>query len=97
MSKPYPLPIRFAFSASYHQVPGAPEERRGFVSGRECELERGDDGAYHCTVVCGELTLAQVVAIRDYMAPVLIDLRLVPRGMSRLGVHVVFRAASGSR
>ena len=35
LSKPYPLPIRFAFSASYHQVPGAPDAKRGFTAGRE--------------------------------------------------------------
>ena len=35
VSKPYPRPIRFAFSASYHQVPGAPEAKRGLVAGRE--------------------------------------------------------------
>jgi len=61
------------------------------VSGRECELERDAAGNYLYTVVCGELALGEVLAIRDYMAPLLIELRLMPRGMSRLGVHIVFR------
>jgi hypothetical protein len=31
---PYSRPIRFAFSASYHQVPGAPRSYFGGLAGR---------------------------------------------------------------
>jgi hypothetical protein len=67
-----------------------------FVSGRECELERDEQGRYRYTVVCGELTLQEVLTIRDYMRPLLVELRLQPRGMSRLGVHLVFRPDAGA-
>lgn len=61
------------------------------VGGREVELERDAGGHYEYTVVCGELGLADVLAVRDYLEPLLVELRLVPRGMSRLGLQVVFR------
>jgi hypothetical protein len=69
-----------------------------FVAGRECELEIDPDGRYRYTVVCGGLGLGDVLAVRDYMQPVLVDLRLIPRGMSRIGLEVVFRrpAAGGA-
>jgi len=64
----------------------------GFVAGRECELERDENGNYRYTVVCGELSLDQLLEIRAYMAPILVELRVIPRGMSRLGVYLVFRS-----
>lgn len=67
------------------------------VDATECELEKSVEGYYRYTVVCGSLTLPQLEAVRDYMRPLLIGIQALPRGMSRLGLEVVFRLPNSER
>lgn len=61
-----------------------------FVNAEECELELDESGHYRYTVTCGELTLEDIQAVRDHMGTLLARLKLLPRGMSRLALEVVF-------
>ncbi len=64
-----------------------------FVDAEECSLELDAAGNYQFTVACGELCLQKLISIRDYMSPLFVSLKVLPRGMSRLGLEVVFRRA----
>ena len=68
-----------------------------FVGAEECKLELDEAGNYRYTVFCGELDLGRVLAVRDYMGGLLVGLKLVPSGMSRLGLEVVFRKEAAAR
>ena len=57
----------------------------------ECELEI-KSGNHQLVLVCGEISLEKIHEIRDYVDPLLVQLTIVPRGMSRLGLQVIFRA-----
>ena len=65
------------------------------VDAGECELEITKSGNYQLVLVCGELSLEKIHEIRDYVGRLLVRLTIVPRGMSRLGLQVIFRAGSG--
>ena len=65
------------------------------VDAGECELEITESGTYQLVLVCGELSLEKIHEIRDYVGRLLVRLTIVPRGMSRLGLQVIFRAGSG--
>jgi hypothetical protein len=60
------------------------------VDAGECELEIDESGNHRLTLVCGELSLEKIYEIRDYVGPLLVRLTIIPRGMSRLGLQVVF-------
>jgi hypothetical protein len=60
------------------------------VDADECELEIDESGNHRLTLVCGELSLEKIHEIRDYVGPLLVRLTIIPRGMSRLGLQVVF-------
>jgi hypothetical protein len=62
-----------------------------FVDASECELDRTDQGDYRYLVVCGSLSLVEMHTVRDYLGALLVDMKIVPRGMSRLGLEVVFK------
>ncbi len=62
-----------------------------FVDAEECELEMDDSGNYRFTVLCGELRLEKLLFVRDFMNRTFVSLSIQPRGMSRLGLEVVFR------
>jgi hypothetical protein len=62
-----------------------------FVDAEECELELDNGGNYRFTVLCGELGLEKLLSICDFMNRTFVSLRIQPRGMSRLGLEVVFR------
>jgi hypothetical protein len=64
-----------------------------FLDAGECELELDQDGNYRYTVVCGELTLDRIHSVCGYMGCLLCSIRILPRGMSRLGLEVTFRRA----
>ena len=68
-----------------------------FLAAEECELETDEAGNYRYTVFCGELDLGRVMAVRDYMGSLLVDLKVVPSGMSRLALQVVFRKETAAR
>src|SRR5262249_51696143 len=61
------------------------------VDARECELEINRSGNHQLVLVCGEISLEKIYQIRDYVGPLLVQLTIVPRGMSRLGLQVTFR------
>ena len=61
------------------------------VDAEECELELDVAGNYRYTVVCAALSLERLHSIRDYMNYLFVELNVLPRGMSRLGLEVVFR------
>jgi hypothetical protein len=65
-----------------------------FVHAEECELELDEEGDYRYTVVCGELNLESLHAVRDYLTPFIIGMKVLPRGMARLALEVVFRRES---
>ncbi|MBI4472720.1 MAG: hypothetical protein HY646_08635 [Acidobacteria bacterium] len=67
------------------------------VDATECELERSVEGYCQYTVVCSALALPQLEAVRDYMRPLLISIHVLPRGMSRVGLEVVFRPPDSER
>jgi hypothetical protein len=60
------------------------------VDAGECELEIDESGNHRLTLVCGELSLEKIYEIRDYVGALLVQLTIIPRGMSRLGLQVVF-------
>ncbi len=62
-----------------------------FVDAEECELDLEESGNYQFTVVCGRLTLEMLLAVREYFAPVFFGLRVLPRGLERLALEVVFK------
>jgi len=62
-----------------------------FVDAEECELELDVAGNYRYTVVCAALSLERLHSIREYMNYLFVELNVLPRGMSRLGLEVVFR------
>jgi hypothetical protein len=62
-----------------------------FLDAGECDLEIDEAGHYRATIICGELDLPRVLAVRDSLAGDLVSLRMLPRGMSRLGLEIVFR------
>ncbi len=62
-----------------------------FLDASECELERDRSGNYRYTVVSEELDLDRIHRVRDYMQPVFISLKILPRGMNRLGLELIFR------
>jgi len=61
------------------------------VDGVECELELEDVKTYRCTVVCAGLNLSQLLEIHAYMSPLITTLSLVPRGMHRIGLELIFQ------
>jgi len=61
------------------------------VDAEECELDLEESGNYQFTVVCGRLTLEMLLAVREYFAPVFFGLRVLPRGLERLALEVVFK------
>jgi len=69
----------------------------GFLDAGECELETDEVGNYRATIICGELDLGRVLAVRDSLEESLVSLRMLPRGMSRLGLEIVFRKLPASR
>ena len=56
-----------------------------------CELELEASGNYQYTALCGSFTLDQVLEVQDYMRDLLVQLTVVPRGMSRVGLQITFR------
>src|SRR5262245_37947855 len=56
----------------------------------ECELGMDESARHGLGLVCGELSLESVYGIRDYVGPLLVRLTIIPRGMGRLGLQVVF-------
>ena len=62
-----------------------------FVDAEECELELDNSGNYRFTVLCGEVRLEKLLSIRDFMNRTFVSLSIQPRGMSRLGLELVFR------
>ena len=62
-----------------------------YVSAEECELGWDESKNYHYIVVCGELSLEQIITIREYFGELFVRLKVLPRGMSRLALELVFR------
>jgi hypothetical protein len=67
-----------------------------FLDARECELELDEDLNYRYTVICAELSRERIHAVCSYMGTLLRKLRIVPRGMSRLGLELTFVRTCGS-
>ncbi len=64
-----------------------------YLEAEGCELEVEGMGQYRYTAVCGNLSLDQIHGVQAYMRDSLIQLTVVPRGMSRVGLQVIFRIA----
>lgn len=62
----------------------------GFSGAEECELERNELGSCVFTMACGGADLAGLEKMREYMKPLFVSLRVLPRGMSRLALEIVF-------
>jgi hypothetical protein len=67
-----------------------------YVSAEECELAWDESRNYHYIVVCGELSLEQIITIREYLGELFVRLKVLPRGMSRLALDLVFRQSPPS-
>ena len=62
-----------------------------FLDASECEFEWDRSGNYRYTVVCPELDLDRIQTVQDYLRPVFIGLKILPRGMNRLGLELILR------
>ena len=62
-----------------------------FLEAEACELELEAAGNLQYTAICGSLSLEQILRVQEYMRDSLIRLAVVPKGMSRLGLQIIFR------
>ncbi len=62
-----------------------------YLEAEGCELEVERAGHYRYTAVCGNLSLDQILGVQVYTRFSLVELTVVPRGMSRVGLQITFR------